>query len=802
VSSPITKHDVGDLRPSQILTTFGVGSIVDLPNIAAMVMGLDDWPIHYSAEINEERLLASVQNALGSQVRRLLTPPRTDETASTANAFDERAYVGVPVAPFPRWMVCPSCQLLAPLGSGLFTLKTEPYRPDRARYVHTNCTKPGKSPTVVPARFVVACQHGHLDDFPWVEFVHQGRTNCRYRLRLREGISGEAADVLVVCEVCNSSRSMAHAFGPGNEENLPSCRGRRPHLRDYEPDGCDVEHVRAMLQGASNSWFAVILSALSLPTAPDQLSQLVDDHWVTLEKAQSQQNIELLRQVGQLNDFAKFSEQQIWEAVQKKRSGGGQQGGETTDLKSPEWDIFSNPTTVPPNRYFKLRLVQSPFGYRTIFDKIVLVERLREVRALIGFTRIESPGDYDTPFQVPKEQLAPLSRTDPKFVPASEVNGEGIFFQFSESTISAWESNLTSHDKLFYEAHQRWRESRNHPQPKSGYPSVRYILLHSFAHAVIRQLAVECGYTAASIRERIYSCTADEGSPMAGVLVYTAAPDSEGTLGGLVSLGETDTLGRHLDQALESMRLCASDPLCAEHHPYRDGTTLHGAACHACLFLPETSCERGNKYLDRSVLVKTLDKGDVAFFDEYVQEAHQVDEIANDDVAAPFNEAFAAQVIDEFLTTHPGSTTAQVKGELIRQMGQATHIADDVLNILLQKAGHQESTSAGTTIWQPSVHVTDAVTKTSNLEELLAFCDDSCKPLLKSLAAQGKELPFVGYELTDAKGGVCADAELAWPSKKIAVLLDGAENSDQFQKQGWKVFKTGSLDNDDLLTLL
>ncbi len=130
---------------------------------------------------------------------------------------------------------CCTCQLLAPLSSDLFSLKTEPYHPERARYVHTRCPKkPGKPPTVVPARFVVACPHGHLDDFPWVAFVHQGRSNCRYRLRLREGISGEAADVLVVCEVCNSIRSMAHAFGPGNEENLPPCRGRRPHLRDFE----------------------------------------------------------------------------------------------------------------------------------------------------------------------------------------------------------------------------------------------------------------------------------------------------------------------------------------------------------------------------------------------------------------------------------------------------------------------------------------------------------------------------------------------------------------------------------------
>ena len=94
----------------------------------------------------------------------------------------------------------------------------------------------------------------------------------------------------------------------------------------------------------------------------------------------------------------------------------------------------------------------------------------------------------------------------------------------------------------------------------------------------------------------------------------TAAADSEGTLGGLVSLGEPMTLGRHLDHSLEQARLCASDPLCEEHHPWKDGITLHGAACHACLFSPETSCERGNRYLDRTTLVRTLNSDRVSFF--------------------------------------------------------------------------------------------------------------------------------------------------------------------------------------------
>jgi hypothetical protein len=101
---------------------------------------------------------------------------------------------------------------------------------------------------------------------------------------------------------------------------------------------------------------------------------------------------------------------------------------------------------------------------------------------------------------------------------------------------------------------------------------------------------------------------------MAGVLIYASAPDSEGTLGGLVSLGVPATLGRHIDQALDSIALCASDPLCAEHDPRAGMATLHWAACHACLFAPETSCERGNRYLDRGLLVETVKSGALAFF--------------------------------------------------------------------------------------------------------------------------------------------------------------------------------------------
>ncbi len=173
---------------------------------------------------------------------------------------------------------------------------------------------------------------------------------------------------------------------------------------------------------------------------------------------------------------------------------------------------------------------------------------------------------------------------------------------------------------MFLAGHRAWRQSRfQQTNLDHGYPELRYILLHTFSHVLMRQFALECGYAQASVRERIYS--RDPSHPdgaMAGVLIYTSAPDSEGTLGGLVKLGETQDLERHIATALEAATLCSSDPTCAEHLPTQSIAALHGAACHACLFAPETSCERGNRYLDRSVLIPTVTEGDRAFFENIV----------------------------------------------------------------------------------------------------------------------------------------------------------------------------------------
>jgi hypothetical protein len=192
------------------------------------------------------------------------------------------------------------------------------------------------------------------------------------------------------------------------------------------------------------------------------------------------------------------------------------------------------------------------------------------------------------------------------------MRGEGIFLRFDENRIAEWERNPAVGQRagrLLTPAHEMWREQRR--LEPGHWPGVRYVLLHTFAHMLIRELALESGYSASGIGERIYAGSGSE--PMAGVLLYTAAPDSEGTLGGLVSLGNSHTLGALVERALEAARLCSSDPLCAEHDPREHGR-LYGAACHACLFASETSCERGNQYLDRALLVDTLATSGCGFF--------------------------------------------------------------------------------------------------------------------------------------------------------------------------------------------
>lgn len=610
------KTPVGEVRPSQLLWTYGPGALIDLPSLSVVTLGIDRWEKERCQPIQEARLLAAVRKTLGPQVESLRMPPF--QKSELVDVWSAEANIGVPVRPFPRWMRCVKCGLLSPFDNGLFEIKENRFRPERTRFVHKGCRgsngdKPAKDADAVPARFLLACRDGHLDDFPWHYFVHGGNSSCKGTLRFYEsGASLQTENLWVKCDGCGTPRSLAQAFGKAGKENLPACRGRHPHLDHFDTE-CN-EEPRAVLLGATNSWFPITVSALAIPQAQDPLSQLIQDGWELFEDLTSEAEVAVtvkaLKKTGALPGIDKHAAPTIWAAIEAHRKG-GKDGTDEEDIKGPEWDVLTeaNPPTDYP--HFMSKKVGTPVGLEKLISRVLLLERLREVNALLGFTRVEAPEESGDPGERP--QRASLSQTKPDWVPANQVHGEGIFIQFDEEALVAWEGlpGVKDVDRMLRGGHKGWRNSR-HLDPNDGYPGIRYAMLHTLSHLLIRELALECGYNAASIRERIYADTSST-APQAGILIYTAAADSDGTLGGLVDLGKPENLGRLVTQALDRSRICSSDPLCSEHDPEKD-RSLHGAACHACSLVAETSCERGNRYLDRSLLVPTLDRADAAFF--------------------------------------------------------------------------------------------------------------------------------------------------------------------------------------------
>ncbi|MCY4457154.1 MAG: DUF1998 domain-containing protein [Acidimicrobiaceae bacterium] len=604
---------VGGVRPSQMIHTYGPGAVVDLPGLSVVLAGTDMWDINHSERVIEPRLLGTVRALPGCHlVAEFRTPPWQEETSTP---FDDWARIGVPVHPFPRWLRCTGCDLLSPVDRKRFQLDVPVYRPDRARYFHDRCK--GRRPSAVPARFFVACMAGHLDDFPWDEFVHRGGQcpNGGPILELKEaGKASRATDVRVVCKTCGVNRLVQDAFGSDPEPHLPRCRGRHPHLQRFDPE-C-AQPTRALLLGASNAWFAVYRSALTIPTVTGDIEQKVVEHWDDLHDIEDRTEFDVIvkrlkKGSGEkpLRWVLRWDADDVWTAIDDHRGGNKDDIG-IDDLRGPEWEAFT--AAVPPNSDdFRVRALEIPSGFKKTLDHPIAVDRLREVQALCGFTRIDSPDAGDP------DRIAPIWNGDQSWLPAAEVRGEGILVRLPEARVEQWEKDYRTSSRYrdLAQATRNWRARRG-LDPAEGIKPARFVLLHTLSHLLVHQVALDCGYSAASIRERLYCRESGdpEGPPMAGVLLYTASPDSEGTLGGLVALCEPNRLAGVLRDAVSRAKLCSTDPMCADHRAGEIGDSLHNSACHACLFAPETSCEVGNRYLDRGAVVPILGDPDNAYF--------------------------------------------------------------------------------------------------------------------------------------------------------------------------------------------
>ena len=281
------RRKVGTVRPSHLMFTGGVGALIDLPNFPVLVRGLDDWrydTVPQWEPLTEPRLLAAVGKLLSAPVKELRPPPWMAEAPGDPTGQASR--VGVPVRPFPQWLRCTACNRLAPLDSSSTWgfLNDKPRRPDEAKFFHQDCPRHKRQPLAVAARFVLACVNGHLDDFPYREFVHRGGAcpEASHPALVMDDYGGNrGANVMIRCTRCPAKRSISQAMGRRGEESLPVCRGRHPHLGTFGP--CDVKPL-AIVVGASNTWFAQTLSTLAVPaTGASELQTKVTQMWETLQ---------------------------------------------------------------------------------------------------------------------------------------------------------------------------------------------------------------------------------------------------------------------------------------------------------------------------------------------------------------------------------------------------------------------------------------------------------------------------------------------------------------------------------------
>lgn len=592
------------IRQSQTIVPFGVGAIFDFKGESLVGCDIFRWGPR-GETIQSDRLAA----VLG--VAQFRAAPVIDSNSWAPST------AGVPYSRFPTWLFCQQCRRMTRWRRSLEQEGKSP--------ACGSCR--GRKP-LVPMRWIQICPKGHMDDIDWKRWAHSRNAvpearQCQKDNLFFETLPGKGAgglDTLQVrCQSCHSSRNLMGITSKGSLKSIGvSCGGRQPWQRFEERVDCD-EVPLAVQRGASNVYFPLIHSSIEIPNpsrsdAHSEMAMAIkaDDWFRALMTTNEEAPVfafavqTLADSHGVANDYVKALVRD-----EKQRGAGRATTVEATpgDLLGEEWAAFLTPSDNADDPYFRTRhvgLTSGGGGTDNIVslltervDKVVLADRLREVRALEGFHRV-TPGDPDTLVKAALNHKV-------NWLPAIDVGGEGIFLSLDENRLNVWEEEDDVRDRIS-ELEKRLNDSFMAPRLRERTGPIlgpRYVLLHTFAHLLIRRLAFESGYAATSLRERIYarsSLETDGSAKQAGILIYTAAGDSEGTLGGLVRQGEPPALQTTILEALQDAMWCSSDPLCSENLA-STFASLNFAACHACALVAETSCESGNYLLDRALVI-------------------------------------------------------------------------------------------------------------------------------------------------------------------------------------------------------
>lgn len=598
------KKVIGQLRKTQLITTFGSGSIVDMPGYSVIMAATDYWDKRNIDKLYEPNL----QRLLGMKY---FLKPKATETDARFGAPDLPAYR------FPIMHFCPQCK----------KLMSYKYFGDKDGKKCLGCNK-----DLVPSRFIAACINGHLEDFPYKWWVHHGNINdCtepdKYdNLTIDFSSSSSGLEsIKIKCTACGKERSME---GSMSKDALKGyyCRGHRPWVglkkESNDPEPCSAV-MMTLQRGASNVYFGITQSALTIPPWSKKIQKEIESNWDKisnlLNNKPDETTYDMLLNIL-FQEFLANKEYTLNDLKQeiKKRlpkSDGDEEEFTKYKLFEEEYKALSMEYEGESDEQFRTEKTEVPLKFENYIDEVMLVKRLREVLALKGFRRItpEKPSlDDERSKGINQNDFMALSNNPQDWLPAIEMLGEGIFIRLNEKKIKEWEKTNGSRYKAM-------GENIGDDNIGDGKFSPRYVLLHTMSHLLIRQLTMECGYSGSALKERIYSTYPNSDLSMAGILIYTSSSDSDGSLGGLVRQGETELLNNTILNMLQEASWCSSDPLCIEsmHQGYK---SLNYAACHACTLLPETSCEARNCLLDRVAIVGKMENRDLGYFGDILEE--------------------------------------------------------------------------------------------------------------------------------------------------------------------------------------
>ncbi|WP_371403460.1 DUF1998 domain-containing protein [Kribbella sp. NBC_00662] len=588
---------LGTVRRSQLITTYGVGAMIAIDNESFIVAGLDSWDLRDTTSISEPRLA----HFLG--VRSFRLPPTPDP---------DRGVDGVRVRRFPEIYSCPTCNALQ-----LFA---------RFNSLAGQARCPDCDTELVPSRFVLGCDNGHIEDFPYWKWIHRDSEHsggrCGGDLSLRsQSDSASLRSVVISCSCGVPDVSMEGAFRTSELKKLRiRCEGKRPWLRDARVEPCD-QQPRTMQRGSSSTWHPIMRSALSIPPWGEGIYAVIERHnlfgapddvirWCYSNQLRPREKHDV-----EVEDLIRVV-RDIEEQERSSTQGHPQQAAGFESLRKDEYKRLvreHRSESGAPTPFENEKPLGDPTPIQALgVDQSMLVKRLREVRVLASFSRGALPTEADS-----SQRHAALSlNAHLDWLPAMEVSGEGVFLRLNEEKLQSWEAAPTviarsnrirrNHLALLHSRATAGRKAKRVVPDSPVTP--RFLLLHTLAHVLINEWSLDGGYPAAALRERLY---ADEN--MAGLLIYTATSDSAGSLGGVVAQGEIVSLASSLHAAIERAGWCSNDPLCMETEA-SGADSVNLAACHACVLLPETSCETNNSFLDRALLVSAPSEGVPGYF--------------------------------------------------------------------------------------------------------------------------------------------------------------------------------------------